>query len=82
MRPGARPRRGRGSPGLEALAGCTTHAARAAGESGSAGRIAVGFRADLTALGLDPVAAPADETAEAPVRLTVTGGHVVHRGER
>ncbi|MFF5184743.1 amidohydrolase [Streptomyces sp. NPDC000345] len=69
-----------GLTGLEALEGCTTHAARAAGEAGQAGRIAVGLRADLTALGLDPVEAPADEVAEAPVRLTVTGGHVVHRG--
>ncbi|MFI6016858.1 amidohydrolase [Streptomyces sp. NPDC051287] len=70
-----------GLTGLEALEGCTTHAARAAGEWAVAGRIAPGHRADLTAFGLDPVAAPADELAQAPVRLTVTGGHVVHRGE-
>ncbi|MFF3940271.1 amidohydrolase [Streptomyces phaeofaciens] len=69
-----------GLTGLEALEGCTTHAARAAGEGEAAGRIAVGHRADLTALAVDPVEAPADELAEAPVRLTVTGGHVVHRG--
>ncbi|AWT47030.1 MULTISPECIES: amidohydrolase [Streptomyces] len=69
-----------GLTGLQALEGCTTHAARAAGESAGAGRIAPGFRADLTAFGVDPVEAPADEVAEAPVRLTVTGGHVVHRG--
>ncbi|MGW2046913.1 amidohydrolase [Streptomyces sp. NPDC001858] len=70
-----------GLTGLEALEGCTTHAARAAGESEVAGRVAVGLRADLTALGLDPVEAPADELAQAPVRLTVTGGCVVHRGD-
>ncbi|MEU1272231.1 amidohydrolase [Streptomyces sp. NPDC005799] len=69
-----------GLSGLEALEGCTSHAARAAGEEGVAGRVAVGYRADLTALGVDPVEAPADEVAQAPVRLTVTGGHVVHRG--
>ncbi|MFE1928089.1 amidohydrolase [Streptomyces asoensis] len=69
-----------GLTGLEALEGCTTHAARAAGEDGSAGRIAVGHRADLTVLGLDPVDAPPDELTEAPVRLTVTGGHVTHHG--
>ncbi|OIJ68117.1 amidohydrolase [Streptomyces mangrovisoli] len=69
-----------GLTGLEALEGCTTHAARAAGEQDVAGRIAPGFRADLTALGVDPVTAPADELAEAPVRLTVTGGRVAHRG--
>ncbi|MFD7278697.1 amidohydrolase family protein, partial [Streptomyces sp. NPDC059862] len=67
-----------GLTGLEALEGCTTHAARAAGESATAGRIAPGHRADLTALGIDPAEAPADELAEAPVRLTVTGGHVIH----
>ena len=69
-----------GLTGLEALEGCTSHAARAAGEADLAGRITVGYRADLTALSLDPVEAPADELAEAPVCLTVTGGHVVYRG--
>jgi predicted amidohydrolase YtcJ len=68
-----------GLTGLQALEGSTTHAALASGEVAVAGRIAEGFRADLTALGLDPVDAPADEVAEAPVRLTVTGGHIVHR---
>jgi predicted amidohydrolase YtcJ len=70
-----------GLTGLEALEGCTTHAARAAGESATAGRIAPGHRADLTALGTDPVTAPPDELAETPVRLTVTGGQVVHLEE-
>ncbi|MFD4413927.1 amidohydrolase [Streptomyces sp. NPDC058476] len=69
-----------GLTGLQALEGCTTHAALAAGEAQETGRIAPGFRADLTAFGLDPVGAPADEVAQAPVRLTVTGGRVVHRG--
>ncbi|MEV0317944.1 amidohydrolase [Streptomyces sp. NPDC050658] len=69
-----------GLTGLQALEGCTSHAAIAAGEADAAGRIAPGFRADLTAFGLDPVAAPADEVAEAPVRLTVMGGHITHRG--
>ncbi|MBC2907468.1 amidohydrolase [Streptomyces cupreus] len=68
-----------GLTGLQALEGCTAHAALAAGEADVAGRIAVGCRADLTALAVDPVEAPADEVADAPVRLTVTGGHVVHR---
>ncbi|MET8825700.1 amidohydrolase [Streptomyces sp. NPDC004610] len=71
--------RSAGLTGLEALEGLTTHAARAAGESAVAGRIAVGHRADLTALGLDPVHAPADEITEAEIRLTVTGGRVTHR---
>ncbi|CAM5590666.1 hypothetical protein SGLAM104S_04808 [Streptomyces glaucescens] len=68
-----------GLTGLQALEGCTTHAALAAGEAAVAGRVAEGFRADLTVFGLDPVEAPTDEVAQAPVRLTVTGGHVVHR---
>ncbi|OAH11373.1 amidohydrolase [Streptomyces jeddahensis] len=70
-----------GLTGLEALEGCTTHAAGAAGEADTTGRIAPGYRADLTALSVDPVQAPADELADAPVRLTVTGGYVVHRGD-
>ncbi|MEU9110519.1 amidohydrolase [Streptomyces sp. NPDC048483] len=65
--------------GLMALEGCTSHAALAAGEESAAGRITPGFRADLTALAVDPVTAPADELGTAPVRLTMTGGHVVHR---
>ncbi|MGW4028453.1 amidohydrolase [Streptomyces sp. NPDC004838] len=71
---------GRGLTGLMALEGCTSHAALAAGESEVAGCIAPGYRADLTALGVDPVEAPSDEVAESPVRLTVTAGRIVHRG--
>ncbi|MFB7027495.1 MULTISPECIES: amidohydrolase [unclassified Streptomyces] len=69
-----------GLTGLMALEGMTTHAAFAAGEEAVAGRIAPGFRADLTAFALDPVEAPADETAGAPVRLTVAGGRITYRG--
>ena len=67
--------------GLMALEGMTTHAALADGASAEAGRIAVGCRADLTAFTLDPVEAPADEVADAPIRLTVSGGLVTHREE-
>ncbi|MFD3699725.1 amidohydrolase [Streptomyces sp. NPDC058646] len=66
--------------GLMALEGMTSHAALAAGEERVAGRIAPGYRADLTAFALDPVAAGADELAAAPVRLTVSGGRITHRG--
>jgi predicted amidohydrolase YtcJ len=65
--------------GLMALEGMTSHAAIANGDSDTAGRIAVGCRADLTAFTLDPVTAPADEVAEAPIRLTVSGGLITHR---
>ncbi|QGV81424.1 amidohydrolase [Streptomyces ficellus] len=70
---------GRALTGLMALEGCTTHAAVAAGEQTVAGRIAPGLRADLTAFAVDPVDAPADEVADAPVRLTVSSGRVTHR---
>lgn len=69
-----------GLTGLEALEGVTSHAAIAAGQAAEGGRIAVGLRADLTVLGLDPVTAPADEVAKAPVVLTVTDGRITHRG--
>ncbi|GGQ57054.1 hypothetical protein GCM10010216_18290 [Streptomyces flaveolus] len=62
-----------------ALEGYTSHAVCAVGEEDVAGRIAPGFRADLTAFAVDPVTAPADELGEAPVALTMTGGTVVHR---
>ncbi|MEV8593365.1 amidohydrolase [Streptomyces sp. NPDC052013] len=65
--------------GLMALEGCTSHAALAAGEQDVAGRIAPGYRADLTAFAVDPVTAPADELGAAPVTLTMTGGTIVHR---
>ena len=64
---------------LMALEGMTAHAAIADGTAHEAGRIAVGCRADLTVFSVDPVLAPADEVATAPVRLTVSGGLVTHR---
>ena len=67
-----------GLTGLMALEGMTSQAAEAAGESAVAGRIAPGFRADLTAFTVDPVAAPADEVGEAPIRMTMTDGQVTH----
>ncbi|MFJ9340841.1 amidohydrolase [Streptomyces sp. NPDC101733] len=70
---------GRALTGLMALEGMTSHAALAAGEQAVAGRIAPGYRADLTALALDPVTAAPDELAQAPVRLTVSGGRITHR---
>ncbi len=63
-----------------ALEGYTTQAAWAAGEAGCSGRIAPGMRADLTAFAVDPLQAPPDELADAPVVLTTVGGSIVHRG--
>ena len=65
--------------GLQSLEGMTSHAALAANEEGVAGRIAPGYRADLTAFCVDPVTAPADEVAGAPIRLTMVDGAVTHR---
>jgi predicted amidohydrolase YtcJ len=64
---------------LEALEGYTTAAARILGEQHLGGRIAVGMRADLTALAADPVDCPADDLPDVPVLLTVVDGAVVHR---
>lgn len=71
-----------GLTGLMALEGCTTHAAVAGGEQDVSGRITPGRRADLTAFGLDPADAPADEVAEAPVLLTMSGGRITHRAQQ
>ncbi|SHN47521.1 amidohydrolase [Cryptosporangium aurantiacum] len=64
-----------------ALEGFTTEAATAAGLGDRTGRLRPGFAADLTAFGLDPLTAPPDEFAQAPVLLTVVDGDVVHRAE-
>ncbi len=63
-----------------ALRGYTAAAADATGEQAVAGRVGAGYRADLTVFGLDPLAAPPDELAEAPIALTVTDGQVRHHG--
>jgi predicted amidohydrolase YtcJ len=66
--------------GLQSLEGMTSQAALAANEEHVAGRIAPGYRADLTAFSVDPVVAPADEVAVAPIRLTMVDGSVTHHG--
>lgn len=68
-----------GLTALMAVEGYTTHAAEAAGLERVAGRIAEGYRADLSCFGLDPLATAPDEFAESPVPLTVVAGTVVHR---
>ena len=63
--------------GLEAIAGYTTGAAAAIGEQAVSGRIAVGYRADLSGFAGDPAEVPPDELAALPVTLTVVAGRVV-----
>jgi predicted amidohydrolase YtcJ len=66
---------------LEALAGYTTAPALTVGEQRLSGRIAPGFRADLTAMAADPVDTPADDLLDLPVVLTVVDGQIVHRAD-
>jgi len=70
-----------GLTALMALEGYTSHAASAAGLQDVSGRISEGFRADLSAFGLDPLTASPDEFAQSPVPLTVVDGTIVHRAE-
>ena len=64
---------------LMALEGYTTHAAIAQGDGDSAGKIAPGFRADFTAFAADPLAAPPDELADAPIVATVVSGTLTYQ---
>jgi predicted amidohydrolase YtcJ len=64
---------------LQALEGYTSEAARAISEEHLSGRIAPGYRADLTAFAEDPVECDADDLVRLPVCLTVVDGRVVHR---
>ncbi len=63
----------------QALRGMTVAPAWAAGQEHDAGRLAVGYRADLTVFADDPLAVPDTDLAELPVTLTVLGGRVTHR---
>jgi predicted amidohydrolase YtcJ len=67
--------------GFEALTGYTAAGARVAGETSVSGRIAPGYRADLSGFAADVVDTPADELPDLPVRLTVVGGRVEHEAE-
>ncbi|AUG76669.1 amidohydrolase [Kitasatospora sp. MMS16-BH015] len=64
---------------LQALQGYTLNPAWAAGEEQLAGRLAVGYRADLTVLAENPLDVPDTELAEVPVLLTVLDGRPTHR---
>ncbi|MFC9796245.1 amidohydrolase [Streptomyces sp. NPDC127584] len=83
-----RPARDLGSPphgpeqaltALEALRGMTTAAAYAAGEEHEAGRLAPGFRADLTVFADSPLTTPATDLPDLPILLTVLNGRITHR---
>ena len=65
---------------LMALEGYTSHAAAAAGETGRAGIVAAGARADFTVLGADPLAVTPDDLAHVPVVATMISGAMQFRG--
>lgn len=66
--------------GREALTGATWGAAFAAFAEVKNGRVAPGFRADLTVLGIDPVACnPEELLRNDAVIATIVGGRVVYR---
>ncbi|MCL2393883.1 MAG: amidohydrolase family protein, partial [Acidimicrobiaceae bacterium] len=65
--------------GEETLAGYTTNAAKANGESDLAGMLRPGCRADFVAWAEDPAECPARDVAELPVLATVVAGAVVHQ---
>ena len=56
-------------------------AAFTVGEQQLNGRIASGFRADLTAMATDPVDTPADDLVDVPIVLTLVDGEVVYRSD-
>ncbi|MCA9877052.1 MAG: amidohydrolase [Thermomicrobiales bacterium] len=65
--------------GLETLHGYTTGAAAAIAESDLSGRIAPGYRGDLTGFAADPVDTDGDALVDLPILMTVMDGRVTHR---
>lgn len=63
---------------LETLYGYTAAPALTVGEGALNGRIAPGYRADLTGFAADPVETGADDLLDLPVTLTVVDGEIVH----
>ncbi|MFB7595583.1 amidohydrolase [Streptomyces sp. NPDC056160] len=64
---------------LQALRGITLNPAWVAGEEDRAGRLAVGYRADLTVLAGNPLDVADADLAGLPVLLTVVDGRPTHR---
>ena len=63
----------------EVLAGYTVAPARVVGESDVSGRIAPGYRADLTLFAADPLSTDPDALPSLPVALTIVDGEIVHQ---
>ena len=62
----------------EVLEGYTVEPARMVGEEAVAGRIAPGYRADLTVFGADPLTVDPDELLALPITMTIVDGEIVH----
>jgi predicted amidohydrolase YtcJ len=78
-RPDRQPYDDQALDGLAALEGYTKRAALAVGDDDRLGRIRVGFCADLTVFGSDPVDCDPDELPADPVLMTVVDGEIVFR---
>lgn len=65
--------------GLETLHGYTTGAAAAINEGHLSGRIAPGYRGDLTGFAADPVDTDADALVDLPVLMTIMNGRITHQ---
>ena len=63
---------------LEVLEGYTIEPARTVGEEAISGRIAPGYRADLTVFGADPLTVDPDELLTLPIAMTIVDGEIVH----
>ncbi|MFI6519888.1 amidohydrolase [Spirillospora sp. NPDC050679] len=64
---------------LQALQGYILNPARIAAEEDRAGRLALGYRADLTVFAENPLTVPDQDLAELPVLLTVLNARPTHR---
>ena len=62
----------------EVLEGYTIAPARLAGEDSEAGRVAPGYRSDLTIFGADPLAIDPHELPQLPIAMTIVDGEVVY----
>jgi predicted amidohydrolase YtcJ len=85
-RPATRPDLGPVGPGqaltaAQALYGYTVAPALAAGAGHLNGRIAPGYRADLTAFAADPVRTPAEELPAVAILLTLVDGVIRYRAD-
>ena len=63
---------------LQTLEGYTTGAAAAVSEDDVSGRIAPGYRADLTGFAADPVDTDGDALVDLPIVMTVVDGRITH----